>query len=902
MPTPTFNPLLPGQPSYTVTNSKDISIDLYLIELDEGAQFTLVCPTAATVSLDKAATPMIPPLPLSTSVNITDSTTFAGHTITTQVTQDAATLRSTIDVSILGGAAGYWLLTINGVLPNECTITEGSNADIVRVLADPQIAPVPLGTFKEKVAITLTGTVDYSQVVSATPPAPLSVLPALAAVWTQIGGNTAAPPGPTALMGALPVTATASLTAPSVYASTSLDYRLTAFYDLDDDGLQDAGEPVNQADVTLTVEPRNLHMLLVLDRSGSMLDSLGGGLTKWEAARRAAHVWADLFIAFRTGVASSKAGVIIFEATACGWGPLGSPIEILNPADGSVLTTLGDLSGIDVTTFDLDDPGACTPIGDALIKAMDTFTAIPGTTTDDRYVTVLMTDGEENSGQIVVEDDNPVPAGAITTFADRRNDPPRVIVNDRMTLYTVGVGTTVQQSVLNDLPNPPTVSAPPPGGFYRLATAPEDLMPTFAEMLGHSLEAEDVPATAVPLTGSPDPNAMYFPITANERRLAVALQWDNSRDDMKLYWRPQAGGTFTQVAGGGMVPPTGVTAHQREKHGIAIVDLLLYFNSLMPPQTSVPATEWKVEYWPNLAGSAAPIVPTRLLVMVDLYLKAEYSFDRTHYRTGDPMRITCRLRAGPEPVVGATVTVELARPGEGLGTFLGTNGPQYRPTPPHSADPLTPKGAMFEQLLRQKDMTGLPILKPTVIFADGTNELFDDGTHEDGQAKDGDYANVFTNADKEGTYTWRFHARGHLPDGSAFSRVLTMSKWVGVNVEPLHSPVTVDFGLSAPQGFQAAQIFVKPTDRREELLGPFRTNEIQFRTTSGRFEANTTSHFDGQYSRVLTYRQGTVPIVTVSIQGKDIGPIVVAPGFLGAVERVVRSWHNWFLRCLLRRS
>ena len=70
------------------------------------------------------------------------------------------------------------------------------------------------------------------------------------------------------------------------------------------------------------------------------------------------------------------------------------------------------------------------------------------------------------------------------------------------------------------------------------------------------------------------------------------------------------------------------------------------------------------------------------MVFVDLVLAAEVVFDRDRYSTGQPMVLTCRLRFGDEPVTGAKVFVELARPGESLGTFLARNGSNYRPGQP----------------------------------------------------------------------------------------------------------------------------------------------------------------------------------------------------------------------------
>jgi len=283
------------------------------------------------------------------------------------------------------------------------------------------------------------------------------------------------------------------------------------------------------------------------------------------------------------------------------------------------------------------------------------------------------------------------------------------------------------------------------------------------------------------------------------------------------------------------------------------------------------------------------------------------------------MIITARVRAGDQPVTDARITVELARPGISLGTFLATNGKGYQPPSPAGPDPAHPKLAMLQQLLRQQDMTELPIIRPPSIFVDGTNELFDDGAHNDGAMKDGDYANVYDNLDKEGTYTWRFFVEGRLPDGSSFNRLITISKWVDVRVNPLLSSVVVNYNLPAPSGLQAAQIVILPVAPHKEYLGPFRADELRFRATAGAFTGEaelgsvsdgvvfrqadgeaTVSHYDGRYSRVLVYRPGEAPVVTVTVQGQSFTPIVVAPSSSGGLAPLALSLWEWFQRLFCR--
>lgn len=186
---------------------------------------------------------------------------------------------------------------------------------------------------------------------------------------------------------------------------------------------------------------------------------------------------------------------------------------------------------------------------------------------------------------------------------------------------------------------------------------------------------------------------------------------------------------------------------------------------------------------------------------------------------------------------------------------------------------------MLQHLLRRTDKPELPIISPPKIFSDGTNELWDDGYHRDCIPNDGTYANLYTQLDKEGTYTWRFTISGKTPDGSLFTRVLTQALWVGVGVDPRTSKVDLNFDIRAPQDHRAVQIIVLPMDRQGELLGPFRASDVSITSKGGRFvdfngelrrngviypqpdEGELLSHYDGRYSRILVYRREEHPIV-----------------------------------------
>jgi hypothetical protein len=121
-------------------------------------------------------------------------------------------------------------------------------------------------------------------------------------------------------------------------------------------------------------------------------------------------------------------------------------------------------------------------------------------------------------------------------------------------------------------------------------------------------------------------------------------------------------------------------------------------------------------------------------------------------------------------------------------------------------------------------------------------------------------------------------AEGELPDGSQFSRVLTVSIWVGVKVDLDVSPANVNYNVPAPQGMLAAEICILPMDRQKELLGPFRTSQVRFTTTQGSFPSDTESRPDGRYCRRLVFRRDQRPIVTITVQDQSVMRRIRGPG------------------------
>jgi Mg-chelatase subunit ChlD len=896
MPDPSISPANVGSTVYTVSNSKGLSADLRLdmVTTTPFPFFQVRYPPSAPgvqVTLRRGGTSLnLLPGPVN------DTTTFTNRRIVASASPSGSDTLLTCEIRATASPAPNeaWTVQAGSAAPHTWQFTQVDNtpADptITRIMCDPVAkftitAPTLTGsTVREKDTVTLTASPATGP--AATPTVVGGPAPSVSYSWTKTG-NLAITQFPQCS-----TSQTMSFNAPGVYGPRTVNIVEQVWFEggcPSPVGFLNASAPAQ----ALTIDARPQHLALVLDRSGSMTGP------RWENAKTAARILAHLFVAMRSSVVvADRIEEIVFEDSSCTW-----HTPSIDPLIGSVLplSSVGSADGA-ICGVKFGPAGTCTPIGDGLIKAIDDLAAL-GTADDPHFTIVLLTDGYENSGTVVVSPNTPVPVlqPPVQKFSTARQEgTARQGVNNRLSLFTIGLGPTVQEDVLDAL-------AAQSQGVYRHVVDVGQVGQAMADMVAFSHAAQRVspePAGATPTT-------RLVKVDPKVSRLAVAVEWSNATDTIGLGWREQgSGGSFTDIS----KPGADAAVKKCPTHGFIWVDVASLFGG---DESAVPATEWQIVHYDSSAvPQPLPLVDGDLLVFVDLFVRADVVFDREQYRTGDPMVVTARLRAGDDPITKATVTVELARPGESLGTFLATNGAGYQPTQPSPPDPDAPKAQMLKDLLRRHDKgPGLPILTPPSIFEDGSNQLFDDGAHHDEAAGDGNYANRYLELDKEGSYTWRFAVAGELPDGSAFTRVITVSKWVGIRVDPGSSPVTTSV-LASPPGLQLTQITVYPKDRNGEFLGPFRPEDVVFKSSSCPFQklerqtvpegvvfpqkdgGSMVSRYDGGYTRVVECEQGRSSTITIIVQGQQLKPITTGqprgclPSLLTLLLALVRRFRK----------
>jgi hypothetical protein len=902
---PTITPYGTATQAYTVGASDVAYFDIEVSNLTTGAEFFITAPTGAEVHAWRLASNEA--IMRWNPAGIEQTLRGAGTAWQASVTLGnwqlaiqagaAPTDPALVTVTSAAAAGGPLRVRIRDIRAGgagaTATLDAESNAATRRILADPSIIGTPGPTalpVLERTLQTLVGSPAVSAQQQASVPAVFGTQPAVRGAWERVTSTlafTLAPSG----------TANATFTTPGVHAPTPESFRFRAYYDLLVDTVFTAGEPDNTEDVNVTIEPAHHRLALVLDRSGSMTSPAGASTSKWAAALQASHAWLDLMSAFRAP-AGHKAGFETFEDDVFGYGPCAPAADVTfrDPANGAAAPGLSDLVQFaNLNALNLGAPQTMTPIGDALSLSFKALVTPPLQTADVCTV-FLATDGLENSGCVTVK---PVsPPGVTKTVASELVS--QAGLKAKVAFYALAIGDSVDEDAIDGLP---ALGGRP--GYYRLTNTTTELLSAFGQMIGHSVGAADLGATIN--NASPPGPAAFFKTNAGERRLVVVVTWTSpaATETLQLSHRTQGSNepwTALSVGSG-----SGTTLTTRATHALMAVELATALSGL--PST---ARDWKVERLDTATSPATAKAVDAALAVVDLHVDAQVSFDKQAYATGEPMIISCTVLAGKEPVLGATVVVEGDAPATGLGSYLAINGAKVagpvsvsqighgklsdlqspdRGDEGGRQDPHAPKKAILDHYLALDGLNALP--RANAVFEDGTDRLHDDGAHHDGAADDGVYANRYIPT-KEGTVTLRFHAEGTLPDGSEFSRVITVSKWVGVDAHPPSSPVVFTAVAQPPAGFVGQVISITPRDANGEYVGPFRENRIGIEADAGSFDGPVDSLLDGSYTRTLLHRREENPTITVTVDGK---PVATRPAKEEGCWKLL--WRG--IRCLLRK-
>lgn len=230
-------------------------------------------------------------------------------------------------------------------------------------------------------------------------------------------------------------------------------------------------------------------------------------------------------------------------------------------------------------------------------------------------------------------------------------------------------------------------------------------------------------------------------------------------------------------------------------------------------------------------------------------LKLRVSLDRDSYVTGDIITFTARVSTPAGPVRGLEeVYVELMAPEDGAGNWFAENtvSPAELSQIPDTLtnESLSPvlRKALFLSDVRKVPFPG--DLGPARIA------LFDDGTHGDLEAGDGEHTNRFV-VRKEGTYSFQFRAVGITQRGNGFQRERKIERYVQVGVTPeeaIIDVVQIDHGEADARRFNIVLTLRDPFDN---FLGPRYSRDIHFSSSHGHLVGDVQDNLDGSYTQTL---------------------------------------------------
>jgi hypothetical protein len=144
------------------------------------------------------------------------------------------------------------------------------------------------------------------------------------------------------------------------------------------------------------------------------------------------------------------------------------------------------------------------------------------------------------------------------------------------------------------------------------------------------------------------------------------------------------------------------------------------------------------------------------------------------------------------------------------------------------------------------------------------NVMFDDGTHGDLLAGDGIYSLSYADTRKEGTYTFRFFARGKTADSLAFNRLALFSHYVSIAPSPESSPVSF-VATQVSGAWQQAVAFVLPKDLLGNYLGPGFAGAFQVSVAGGLASGPIVDLGNGVYGQQIQYPKGGDPQVSFGL-------------------------------------
>ena len=562
---------------------------------------------------------------------------------------------------------------------------------------------------------------------------------------------------------------------------------------------------------------RNNDVVFLVDGSGSMVYPEPG---KWQAAVDAAVLFYDLMKILRYPTFEDRYHSVVFR-----W--ISDPNDTTTvPADTNLQDMSVELTGSTFNPTYTPESYYGTPMGQGLQLAADQFVTDADDSLFREKMIILLSDGKHNNGV----------------------DPMDVIQAPEwpgtIKVHTIGLGEDdIEPETIKDIANDTF-------GNYRISPTPREIEGFFCEILCDlSWKLQDIMVT--------DSTA---PIDQNKAVFIVI--WDDPGDSLSFELDPPGDGeNITPLNYSTVYPSMDITYHEPasgETHAFYLCENI--------PDSMLG--DWD---FVNIKNGTEDVLLDDVLLKVieDPQTIAEFDVENKSHYTGQPIILTAKITEDHKPMTDLPeVYAELVRsPALAVGTIMAEN------SPPPDYPPQTP--SKIDRTLRSYYLLGvMQKLKIENLSKEGGPRIYlnDKGIGCDLRANDGIYTGMFLDTQYEGSYTFRFRARGKNKNNVTFDRTKTLSEYVKIAASVQETKVEIISVVTDPKENIAETIIrVTPRDRFGSYLGPFRGNLIQAWSDTGTFDTTYKDNKDGSYNFTLFYSIGDNPNISFSV-----GDVLVA--------------------------
>jgi hypothetical protein len=556
------------------------------------------------------------------------------------------------------------------------------------------------------------------------------------------------------------------------------------------------GTKSKKAEIEVLIS-KNLDVVLVLDRSGSMALEASPGVKRWQALKKAALSFANEYQALQNRN-NDQVRIVYFD---------GSPTPVSGCCGATPKKVTPALPNEFNSDFDGKDPNfGITAMGLAIKDAQGKLGSV---SQNAMPVIVFFTDGEQNPVQIT-------PNGQ--GFTDNPAGIPGKGQPKNIKIFTIGFeGTNGQSSLLQNIANHT-------GGTYHHSEKGDDLETTFEDMFT-SLLANQSPQLIARSRNNIPNNASQvtlqtFPL--NDRVDKLLLKFEFGRN----FEVPQLIQTIARMR----IEKDGVNMMQYARPSWAgnYTNLILLTLDFVTPPNQQPRLNPKGEWKVSISDSTLKFNSVNLSVIADDHrLAMTRSFGNGNPRVNQSLPISLKLEWVSRAITNATVQAVVLRPGEDLGHELAVNTNNVDVS--NAPDAGSPGRQKFENLWKNDSSF-------RALFNRTENVV------QLNHTADGNYQGTFSGLTVSGTYKLIIRVTGTDSSAGKIQRIISESFYVDfAGVDMPNSSITV-----TPQGGQLVMT-IRPITSYKKYIGPAMGH--LFGVTNPNIQiANVVDHQDGRYT------------------------------------------------------